>query len=749
MKAGLGITPRQEMSIFIWWGNWKIRLQRGMKRVRPFLFSFLSLVSLVAYFPRHRRILTELPSPRDIQLAVGALIGTILTLGFSLSIIPVQRAAEVYTPTIVRLFRESRNIRYPFLALLSLCLLSFGSVLSPLVAIKPNDTIPILIVFLAIALDLLRELYRSVTLLLEPKEAVWRLEREARERLQQIHRMLERAADLSWRALPAETQGTQTREDYLKVFYLRNPVHDQTVEGRAADLTEIAEKAVERADWTLSFEAIQALGQLAIDSIEIRKTSLTYAPVNLMVVHANTERNLSTVYEDLLGINRTAGRRGAEKVCLAVIRTLGHVAQHMTTVKQDDYHTQFASLAVGPLLHSKMAIGEALAAGFEDAGYTGSSTLFAVANSTPPNTGQDLLFHAVDGIFEILNVLLAAKGKALHTAEPLKRGLEILHVLCARQDSALDRVTRRFLEKLHLLVPVSITLETKQFGELLHLPLAAAYDVGNESSLPNLIRRALVLFQEHPDRPHINPWSRFLELNEGLAIHFRKLANNPGLAASQIMFYLIPALQMIGCVHLRALEREGSWQDYLAHSEEVEKQLAWYLSFFWSSTKNANVLDRTRMEDATKCLGWIGLAALDEGFNSTALSVIRNVASLTKTSAEKIPNVQDRDLATLLMPLRLMSLLASEIGSAHMVKQIEVEEQKVFGGLPQFADLKGVLDHEHQEFRDDLANDQTGFLMRPNDPEDLLIKILRQCARNATSSAAGASSSPIPRSPPA
>ena len=68
--------------------------------------------------------------------------------------------------------------------------------LSPLISIKPTDTIPILVVFLAVALDLLRLLFRSVTRLLEPKEAVWRLEMEARKALERLHKGFERMANL-------------------------------------------------------------------------------------------------------------------------------------------------------------------------------------------------------------------------------------------------------------------------------------------------------------------------------------------------------------------------------------------------------------------------------------------------------------------------------------------------------------------------------------------------------------------------
>jgi hypothetical protein len=160
---------------------------KTMRRVRfiaravgPFVFSILGLSCFSVYLPRFHAALAQLPNPRDLQLAVGALIGTVLTLGFSLSIIPIQRASEMYTPTIIRLFRTARAIQLPFLALLSICLTSFASVLLPVAGIAATKTIPILIIFVAISLDLLRQLYRTVTALLQPKEAVWRLERTRR-----------------------------------------------------------------------------------------------------------------------------------------------------------------------------------------------------------------------------------------------------------------------------------------------------------------------------------------------------------------------------------------------------------------------------------------------------------------------------------------------------------------------------------------------------------------------------------------
>jgi hypothetical protein len=496
------LTARTEARVLIALAKTQHFLLLFRQRAGPFAFSVASLLALLAYRRPFQDAVLRLSDPRDLQLAVGALIGTVLTLGYSLSIIPVQRAAEVYTPSIVRLFRGSRSIRFLSGALLSLCLLSFASVLSPVVGINSVETIPILIVFLGVALDLLRQLFRSVTRLLEPKEAVWRLERETRRALERLHRGFERMADLSWRALPRKKQAEFSKEQYLKKFYLHSPGHDNVLESCATDLTEIAQKAVERADLSsLAFEAISAQRQLGIDSIEIRKTALLYTPVDIMVVKTNAEGQLDRIYENLLAVNRGAIRRGSQSVSRWVIRALGAMAQHMSTVRQEPAYKHFGSIATGPIVYCKMAIRDAMAAEDDDAGYEGADTLSSVSRNSPAGTSLNVHLQTVDGIFQIVRAFLTSPGKGVHVNEPLKRGLEILHILCERKDPALIPALRSFLEELQSLLPVVAVIETGQFAELLHLPLAPAYDNSVASSLPWLIQRSAAFVEKEASSP--------------------------------------------------------------------------------------------------------------------------------------------------------------------------------------------------------------------------------------------------------
>jgi hypothetical protein len=698
-------------------------------RLSRVIFTVLGLVCLAAYFPRFQAELSKLSSPRDLQLAVGALIGTVLTLGFSLSIIPIQRAAEIYSPTIIRLFREARAIQLPFLALLLLCLASFASVLAPLVGLDPVETIPILILFVAISLDLLRQLYRAVTALLQPKEAVWRLEREAREFLLRLHRRLEQSADLAWRALPIEQQHRYTRESYIRAFYASNPVHDRTVESRAAELTEIAFKALDRTDLSLFFEAITALAELGIDSIEIRKSALTYAAVEFMVIKSNAGTLLDRIYEDLLDVNRAAIRRPAETASGQVVRVFSRIAQHMLRVHQEPPFAHSASLGIAPVLACSTAISECMAAGMDNLGYEGAAALAVVSSSAPVGSPTELHLHVLNGIFDVIKDFLAAPKKAFHVREPLSRSLTVVHSLLKKRDPSFDHVLGVFLNQLRPLIQAGITLETGQFGELIQLPFAPAFDVTVESSLPHLIRNSAASIKDDPQRSRGNAWSDFLKVCELVFRQYLNLAESPTLASSQLMFYLTQSVQMMASDCLGELARAHENQS--AQASEIEGKISRLLAFFSSSAEHSRKVDISRAQEAAKCLGWIGLAALDIGSKEVVLSAARNIGSIAIAASTKSSDLSDQHVARLLMPLRLLRRLARILELPEVLDIIEHEANKAIASIarPQLTEVLNRLEPDLREY------EHSGMigLRDPNDPESLLVQIVRRRSQAAAS----------------
>ncbi len=204
-----------------------------------------------------------------------------------------------------------------------------------------------------------------------------------------------------------------------------------------------------------------------------------------------------------------------------------------------------------------------------------------------------------------------------------------------------------------------------------------------------------------------------------------------------MMFYLIQSLQMIASVYLNEIRRAR--QEHPEHSDEIEHQLGWYLAFFSYAAHSAAVMNFTWIENATKCLGWIGLASIDEDFFDTTRSVAGKITSIAKATVEKIPKTGSHQLARLLFPLRLMAELATQIGATCLVEEIRTIEEKILSELARYGDLKTMLDRQEQHWHEEVLRNTRGWLLDPNDPEALLLKILQRRAREPANKSADSS----------
>lgn len=224
---------------------------------------------------------------------------------------------------------------------------------------------------------------------------------------------------------------------------------------RSAELAEIAQKATVRSDWSLAVAAIDGMHRLAVDAIKCRKSALIFRYADFLVSKATAEEPLNRVYEDLLAVNGTALRQGAENVSMIVIRALGRTSEHMTRIRRSAQQAHSAPLAVNPICYCSTAIEEAMSKGMVDAGYEGAATLARVSLASPPDTDRaDVHEYVMKGIFDIVNKFAVSPMAAVHMREPLKRGLEVIGGLVKRNDFYAADVTRRFVRGLEDLLPI-------------------------------------------------------------------------------------------------------------------------------------------------------------------------------------------------------------------------------------------------------------------------------------------------------
>ena len=115
------------------------------------------LLAVLLYLPASQKAIGEYRNIDAIFIAAGGMIGTIIALIFSLSIIVIQRAAETFTPFISRLYRDDRKTHLIFIVLVLLCVVSFLFAINGIVfAISQAKLLPIQIVLIALTYDLSR-----------------------------------------------------------------------------------------------------------------------------------------------------------------------------------------------------------------------------------------------------------------------------------------------------------------------------------------------------------------------------------------------------------------------------------------------------------------------------------------------------------------------------------------------------------------------------------------------------------------
>src|SRR6266542_5817158 len=133
---------------------------------------------------------------RTIFLAVGTLLGTMIVLAISLSVIPLQRAVSISTSLAVRLYRDDR-VSARILAVLSLqAVASFGLALVAMPTRTRQILLSLQLAEVALAFDLLRLHFRRIARLLDIGTAVADARREAERLIRRTARMVSRRARL-------------------------------------------------------------------------------------------------------------------------------------------------------------------------------------------------------------------------------------------------------------------------------------------------------------------------------------------------------------------------------------------------------------------------------------------------------------------------------------------------------------------------------------------------------------------------
>jgi hypothetical protein len=652
---------------------------------------------------------------------LGATFGTILALVLTLSILPIQRAGEVWSPAIVRLYRHDSASGLVFAVFGLLCVGSFLFAIKGLAGLPVSAAFATAIALLGMSLDLLRWYHAHICQLLDPREAVTLVTGRARRTIDQMQAQVSKVAALQRHVLePAQQEQLPTNRLEFAI-YQQLSSHPSAITFWIQDLSELAVKAVGRGDGMLAASAVLAIADVTNHYLSARRSNLILvpAPEALFLAQESDVRGVTApAYEALKAISRKAVDSADHSTALRVSEAFQNIAVHTARLGAPAFRDHTAPLTYAPLAYLTECLKYAQAKSLDEVSFQSADILASVVRGSPANIDStDICIPVVDGLANIALHFYVKRNGAL--AEHVVGHIPtVLDYLLSREDFYFDTVLRHSLEKIEPLVPIAMAIEaTAGRFNLLHA-LARVYP-----ALGQLFEKAVLLVRVEPGQEWVNPYNSLVELLDKYSTHFRRVGERNEFGESFLLWeitYLIKRMATV--IAYRILDHPAR----VGHGDEqaVVSKFQWVLSFLWVAFAKKKNISQQRLDEAGEALAYTGLLFYAHGFPNVLESCVSHIGSNIRSYCEATTPPDYYvigDLATHFWALRR---LTEQRGDDTRTSLIDTARSKKPQAVtdPQWKEAQEAIERRRQQFEERLA-DRNG-LRDPHSVEGLLGELL-------------------------
>jgi len=670
-----------------------------------------------------------------LYVAAAALIGTIVVLAVNLSLIPIQRAAEQYAPSILRVFREDRVTRALIVALASSSLALFALAapgLFPVAPLRVRAAMPI--VFLAAAFDLLRWHHRRMTRLLDPSEAISRLKARVVRHIDGMQTRVARFARLLHRQLSLEERQSTAPSAIETQLYLSDPAHTAPLIHWINELSEATSKALRRGDDLGTLVGVSAIDAVAKRYLERRNDNLALQSAPDGVMRSDAFDLLEPALASLKQVVSRAASDKRERVATAAILALADLTASTAARDGKRFKVQPGGLAWLPLGYLIDSIRIVQKEGLADSALRGSRSLLDLVISLPRGVGVVEVHLSVVSALRDVTLGFLTAGQGAIGRESLKHLLQVNWVLLEQGHWQLKQCLAESLRAIKALAPIVFVQEQAQPFALTWLPLSPAFDLAEPLSLPYLVGKAATRMKADPERPWVNPYSEFITLNEVIWRHLRELAETPGCGRSSLMWHIGRTVGYIARIHRDILAKEPPDTSDHEHQSELAQGVGWYVASLWAAFKTTPPQGVQWAEDVIEQISSIGMRFLAAGFVDvvgTCGSAMRTITQSCYANAKS-----PYDIADLLMGIWKLRMFAALSGHGKVVADLDKALERLPGiEQEQWNFVEEALSLRKRQFDDDLQGDPMGLSM--SEPSMLIFRERqRQAAKRANSGGA-------------
>lgn len=613
--------------------------------------------------------------------AVGTVIAAVLVLAFSLSLFPIQQAAERYSPTILDSFVKDKLTLLIFIiiALFSLSVFSFS--LLPKTHSLTAILIILSVVFLAITFALIKIQHSHIARIINPKQQLNRLLKDSLRYLRNIEYYVEEMIEIGAIKLSAGDEKLYTDEaqkNLLKAgIYTRKPELLSPLDGSLCQIFDIVRKFSYRREYEVTRLGLQYIAQIISEYLLLRKETTIPVPKDILVFGTDLDTFLVKNYERLSSIERVAIENSDAELGSAVIDALGHIIYVSTEVKMIQgvlpMENPVADLALG-YLHAN--VQEALSTDLYDVGIAGTSALQSVGEvliNKNMNTSVSIVLSYLKDIAQfgvlkkqcsLTNYALAGLGTICHeglTSKYYDKHMLMLNTLDHAKEVSTFAVP--LIEDSSLQGTLSVQYYLGAFFDL-SKPTAIAYVVPKMSRYINDAETE----EDRNNMKHV-----FFNVNKELWRFYRALGEAVATQESFLLWLIHTNIEMIGKTVFE-LMNDSKWQK---EEKELEEILSWYFSFYWVTICKHDTITKYYIWNFADTLAYFGLLGVKENRIEVSSQCVSSILSIAKDYVAKEKSGHGYDPPRIVQRAIYIGILAKKLNKPSI-------HEKVINGIQGF-----------------------------------------------------------------
>ena len=572
----------------------------------------LTCAAVIVVIPSVRLAADEFEPLETVLTGLGATYGTVLALVLTLSIIPVQRAGEAWSASILRLYRRDPGTYITFVWLGVCCVGSFLLAVRGVVNSPASFVLAMCFLFLGVSLDVLRWYHDHVCRLLDPEYAVAVELKKAKSRVDRLNRLVRQSARIgSWKPF-REKKPSISRELLESTLYLRVPKYPDAIVGPIDDLAEMARKAIARGERPLARAAIGSIAELTNHYLSGRRDNLTvHAQIDLGIFASRSDADLVTneTYDRLREISRAAVNASDEATAIHVSSAFKSMALHTAMLAAPAFGRDTAPLSKAPLMHAFDCVKFAQSKGLDEVGLRSAWILSEIAVDVPKNIAMaDIFIPLIEGLHGIAIAFYRACNSAL-VKTVTKRQLLILNMAGFGNGTYFLEVAKELLDRIEFQVPLAIRDEEATGYSSGVSPLGHAYSPAETSSLGWVFRRDLAgLYVLEDEAAYRGAYARILQFLEILSDHLCTVAANNEFGGSVLVREIDHMIKQIGIAIVEFLDEPAPLDQ--GNDEALISGFTRFPAFYSEAFRDKQTIDNRRVVRCFDSLTYIGLRFL-------------------------------------------------------------------------------------------------------------------------------------------